>query len=105
MRPDLDPSRTFEVFADHWRAKPGRDGCKVDWLATWRNWCRRESSGFAMRAQAPARRNGYASKAESIAEHNARLFAEIDSDSDAIDVEAREITDRQEAIEWQPAKA
>lgn len=27
-------------FADHWRAKSGKDATKVDWLATWRNWCR-----------------------------------------------------------------
>lgn len=27
-------------FADHWHAKSGKDAAKVDWLATWRNWCR-----------------------------------------------------------------
>ena len=27
-------------FADHWHAKAGRDAAKLDWLATWRNWCR-----------------------------------------------------------------
>lgn len=29
-----------ERFADHWRAKPGKDGVKLSWIATWRNWCR-----------------------------------------------------------------
>jgi hypothetical protein len=29
-----------EKFADYWRAKPGKDAEKLDWLATWRNWCR-----------------------------------------------------------------
>lgn len=29
-----------ERFADHWRAKTGKDATKLDWLATWRNWCR-----------------------------------------------------------------
>lgn len=29
-----------EKFADHWRAKAGKDACKTDWQATWRNWCR-----------------------------------------------------------------
>ncbi|MBK1710654.1 hypothetical protein CKO17_16500 [Marichromatium gracile] len=24
-------------------AKPGREGVKADWLATWRNWVRREA--------------------------------------------------------------
>lgn len=27
-------------FADFWAAKSGKDATKVDWLATWRNWCR-----------------------------------------------------------------
>jgi hypothetical protein len=27
-------------FLDYWRAKPGADGRKLDWLATWRSWCR-----------------------------------------------------------------
>jgi hypothetical protein len=29
-----------ERFADHWRSKTGKDATKLDWLATWRNWCR-----------------------------------------------------------------
>lgn len=32
--------REAEAFRDHWRAKVGRDATKLDWLATWRNWCR-----------------------------------------------------------------
>jgi uncharacterized protein YdaU (DUF1376 family) len=27
-------------FVDYWHAKAGKDGCKLDWEATWRNWCR-----------------------------------------------------------------
>lgn len=41
-RPDLDPTRTFARFADYWRAKAGKDGRKLDWLAAWRNWVRSE---------------------------------------------------------------
>lgn len=29
-----------ESFVDYWHAKPGRDGTKLDWFATWRNWVR-----------------------------------------------------------------
>lgn len=29
-----------EKFADHWHSAPGQKGVKLDWLATWRNWCR-----------------------------------------------------------------
>ena len=27
-------------FVDYWHAKSGRDATKLDWQATWRNWCR-----------------------------------------------------------------
>jgi hypothetical protein len=29
-----------ERFTDYWIAKPGEKGCKLNWSATWRNWCR-----------------------------------------------------------------
>ncbi len=44
-RPDLDPERTWAIFQDHWRGKAGQAGVKLDWLATWRNWVRREGKG------------------------------------------------------------
>lgn len=28
-------------FRDYWIAKPGAMACKLDWEATWRNWCRK----------------------------------------------------------------
>jgi uncharacterized protein YdaU (DUF1376 family) len=28
-------------FRDYWPAKPGKDGVKLDWNATWRNWVRK----------------------------------------------------------------
>ena len=34
--------RVGEMFRDYWTSKPGREGLKLDWLATWRNWVRRE---------------------------------------------------------------
>lgn len=27
-------------FRDYWHAQPGQKGVKLDWQATWRNWCR-----------------------------------------------------------------
>jgi hypothetical protein len=42
-RPDLDPAQAWERFHDYWVAQPGAKGTKTDWLATWRNWVRRES--------------------------------------------------------------
>ena len=50
--------RTAERFRDFWLAKPGKDGIKLDWQATWRNWVRAEiDRGRAPRgngASAPA---------------------------------------------------
>lgn len=46
-RPDLDLANTAATFADYWRGKPGKDGTKADWLATWRNWVRREKAAPA----------------------------------------------------------
>ncbi len=46
-RPDLDPLKTAEKFADHWHAKPGKDGLKLDWFATWRNWVKAERASPA----------------------------------------------------------
>ena len=30
-----------DKFGDYWRAKSGKDATKLDWSATWRNWCRK----------------------------------------------------------------
>lgn len=40
-----------DSFHDHWIAKPGKDGRKVDWAATWRNWVRksRRANGHGQR--------------------------------------------------------
>ncbi len=51
-RPDLDPERIWAIFQDHWRGKAGKDGVKLDWLATWRNWVRREGKGNGINRQA-----------------------------------------------------
>ena len=49
-------------FIDHWRAKPGAAGRKLDWSATWRNWCRsdaeRHGGGGAGRGGRVSERQG-----------------------------------------------
>jgi hypothetical protein len=37
----LDPAAVRDQFVDYWIARPGAGGTKLDWPATWRNWCRR----------------------------------------------------------------
>lgn len=41
-RPDLNPDAVADEFRDYWVAKPGKDGRKTDWQATWRNWVRNQ---------------------------------------------------------------
>lgn len=40
----IDPDATADAFRDYWVAVPGAKGRKLDWPATWRGWCRRETS-------------------------------------------------------------
>ena len=45
-------------FRDHWAPKTGKDATKLDWLATWRNWC---SSGITQKEHPPPHAmNGHA---------------------------------------------
>jgi hypothetical protein len=41
-RPDLDMETVTGLFRDYWASLPGRDGLKLDWEATWRNWVRNQ---------------------------------------------------------------
>lgn len=52
-RPDLDPIAVADRFRDYWVAKPGKDGRKADWFATWRNWVRNERPQPQARASPP----------------------------------------------------
>ncbi len=36
----IDGPREFAKFADYWRSASGAKARKLDWDATWRNWCR-----------------------------------------------------------------
>lgn len=45
----LDPGQVAAKFRDYWHAKPGQAASKLDWTATWRNWCRTEADRQPMR--------------------------------------------------------
>jgi hypothetical protein len=36
----LDVGAVADMFRDYWISRAGAGGVKLDWLATWRNWCR-----------------------------------------------------------------
>lgn len=41
-RPDLDPIAMQDKFRDYWTDVPGKQGLKVNWIGTWRNFVRSE---------------------------------------------------------------
>lgn len=53
-RPDLNAEVVAHCFRDFWVGKPGKDGRKTDWAATWRNWVRNE------KVKTPAKSGGSA---------------------------------------------
>ena len=64
--------REAASFRDYWHSKPGADGRKVNWSATWRNWVRRSSerrttNGTGSRTE----RNGFIVHAERLAREDA----------------------------------
>lgn len=54
QRPDLNIQDVADRFKDFWIAKAGKDGAKLDWQATWRNWVRgsKGSGSFTARPSA-----------------------------------------------------
>lgn len=88
-RPDLSPSATWDRFRDHWTAKPGKDGVKLDWLATWRNWVRGERAMPQPRASPPPSRHSAV-----IADLTGRQPRPPQPQPDTIDVEPRTIAER-----------
>ena len=69
-RPDLPAETVAQVFRDHWLGKPGKDGRKIDWPATWRVWVARERSYTRNAGPGPRGR-------ETTEEHNRRAFAQF----------------------------
>ena len=66
----------FDEFKDYWIARPGKDAAKLDWIATWRNWCRREK-GFNNSASNPKK-----TRFEQIQENNRKAGEEFVNGSD-----------------------
>ncbi|WP_208536754.1 hypothetical protein, partial [Pseudomonas aeruginosa] len=44
---EADMRKVGEGFRDYWCSAAGKGATKVDWLATWRNWVRKESAPSA----------------------------------------------------------
>lgn len=66
--PTVDVDVATAKFCDYWRAQPGQRGTKLDWIATWRNWLRRD-------AEDAARRGGYRSQDQIMRDMQAKAAA------------------------------
>jgi hypothetical protein len=53
-RSDLDVDKVADGFRDFWVSKPGKDGRKSDWQATWRNWIRSQKAVAGGRGANPS---------------------------------------------------
>lgn len=63
--------REAEIFFDYWTSQPGQKGVKANWLATWRNWIRRNFKGQEKDAFADAAL--FEADAEQESEHDRQL--------------------------------
>ena len=63
MSVTLDVSAVWDQFRDYWLAIPGRQGVKLDWQATWRNWVRRACEKLSKRDLFSGNGNGNGHKA------------------------------------------
>ncbi len=54
--PGMDIDRITEGFIDYWASVPGQKALKTDWVATWRNWMRREHTSFRPTKQTAVQR-------------------------------------------------
>lgn len=73
----LDPRKTADSFRDYWVAVPGAKGSKLDWDATFRNWCRRDAERTPGDSRAHARTGsrGDASQLRVLDQEEERLVA------------------------------
>lgn len=72
--PGIDHRAVTERFVDYWRGVSGGKGVKADWVATWRNWLRRESEAHGR--PSPARRGTTDQRVEDAIDLARRLAAE-----------------------------
>lgn len=83
-------------FRDHWVAQSGKDGVKLDWEATWRNWCRStitqrahpKPRGWAPAPASPQAASEAQSRLAEVASHLRRMGMPATLGSDVIDMPA-----------------
>lgn len=100
FQPDLEfareqgianPENEAAQFADFWAAKPGKDGTKLDWPATWRTWCRNSrakhpAQGIAIPARSSAANETFRERDSRLARERVKAFSPLVAASDPSDI-------------------
>ena len=78
--PNVDGKWETEKFCDYWRAKAGKDGRKLDWVLTWKNWMRtaQDRAGPRVRGTPSVPESTGARRAQQALEAGRRVQAMID---------------------------
>lgn len=71
--------REAASFRDYWHSKPGADGRKVNWSATWRNWVRRSSERRTTNGTGSRTGNGFLAVARELAAEGRNRDAGLDA--------------------------
>lgn len=85
-------------FADHWHAVTGRGAAKLDWAATWRNWCRSDIQ--QRRFPKPGQKTALSSDKEAQADRIMGSYA-----ADVRAAEQRAIRPEQDTLDMEPPDA
>lgn len=83
-----------DKFADFWHSKAGAGATKLDWLKTWRNWCRNAKGPYAGHGQAQHETQYEAAarrRAEQFAPHSAVKAPGARQQQEFIDVDAKRL--------------
>jgi len=80
--PHVDGKTEHAQFCDYWWAKPGKDGRKLDWVATWRRWMRTAEERYGPRQRGkpsePAGKSTTDDRVQQAIESGRRVQAFID---------------------------
>jgi len=80
--PHVDGKRETDQFTDYWQSKPGKEGRKLDWAATWRRWMRTAEERSGPRARGtpsePASKSTGAERAQEVLNAGQRVQRAID---------------------------
>jgi len=81
--PHVDGKTEHAQFCDYWHSKPGKDGRKLDWVATWRRWMRTAEERYTPRphgkpSEPAASKSTGAERAQEVLDAGQRVQRAID---------------------------